>query len=337
MKVNIIYPGKRGSILETALAFHEIMDTLGIENQLVLSSDLERKEKVKVIYPEAKFFNFLSISGVSDLKKELSDSNAFFTMISPKLVPLYLSLKAKKMFYFHATYDYSFSKPSLNDIFLEKTSEFLMKRSNLVLATQYPLAWQLKFRLGIDAKVLPHPTYSQIRKGFFEESQHVELPFKDYFLSFGGLDRASKGNDVLLEAIKGTDIPLVLAGRGKADYSNSKNQVHLNRWVSDEELFWLVKNSKAVVLPYLTSSQFSGCLALAYRFGKPVIAPFSNSFQNYILDGKTGMFFEQGNPEDLRAKLEAFGRSTYTVKSISEHDAKISKQVGVAFAQLFSQ
>lgn len=334
MMVNIVYPGQRGSNLEAALAFHEISGSLGIENQLILSSDLARKGKAREIYPEAKFFNFLSISGVSDLKRELSGSPAFFTMVSPKLMPLYLSATGKKILYFHATYDYSFSRPSFKDAALEKMSEFLMKRSDLVLATQYPLAWQIRMRLGIKAEVLPHPSYSAIRKGFFEESQRVGLPFKDYFLSFGGLDRASKGNDVLLEAVKGTEIPIVLAGKANADHSGSKNIAHLNRWVSDAELFWLVENSRAVVLPYLTSSQFSGCLALAYRFGKPVVAPFCNSFQKYVEDGKTGVLFEQGNHHDLREKLREFDSWIHCSESSL---VKLEKRMDASCASKFQE
>jgi glycosyltransferase involved in cell wall biosynthesis len=258
-------------------------------------------------------------------------------MLSPKLVPLYMLLKSKKIFYFHATYDYSFSKPTLYDVVMEKVSEFLMYKSDLVLATQHPLAWQLRLRLGIDAKVLHHPTYHPIKKSFFDEEKSISLPFKDYFLYFGGIDRVSKGTDVLIEAVNGSDIPVVLAGRGKKDYSNSKNILHINRWVSDAELFYLVKNSKAVVLPYLVSSQFSGCLAVAYRFGKPVIAPFCNSFQNYIKPARTGLFFEQGNSMDLKEKLEEFDHYKFDSKYIHELDSSLSSRTLAELSKILAE
>ena len=77
-----------------------------------------------------------------------------------------------------------------------------------------------------------------------------------------------------------------MAGKSNKDY-NSDNIVHINRWVTDGELNHLIKNCEAVVLPYLVPSQFSGCLALAYHFGKPVIAPDSSAFAGLVdLNGK---------------------------------------------------
>ncbi|MFA5105520.1 MAG: hypothetical protein WC506_01030 [Candidatus Micrarchaeia archaeon] len=339
MKVSLVYPGKRGSALEAALALHEISKAAGIDSQLVFSSDLERREKASSVYPDAKFFDFTSFSGISALKRELEGTIPFFTMVSPKLVPLYLAVPGPKALYFHASYDYSFSRPTFRDSALESVTGFLMRRSSAVFATQYPLAWQARLRFGVRADVMPHPTYSLVRQDFFKESREVKLPVADYFLSFGELDRPLKGNGVLTEAVSGTGIPVVYVGRSGQALANQKNSVHLNRWVSDAELFWLVRHSKAVILPYLVSSQFSGCLALAYKLGRPVIAPFSNSFQNYVAEGESGVFFEQGNWNDLREKMLSFDSAKITEKSVLAYDRRLgeslAKQIGAKLKALF--
>jgi len=95
---------------------------------------------------------------------------------------------------------------------------------------------------------------------------------------------------------------MVIAGKRKPIVP-AKNIVHLNRWVPDSELHHLIKNCRCVVLPYLVSSQFSGCLALAFHFKKPVLAPFSPAFEKWIEEGKTGWLFSQGDWRDLAEKM----------------------------------
>ena len=302
MKVFFIYAGKSGSNLECALALHELAKSRGVESEVVLSEDNGRKEKVQGICPHAQFCNFFSPLQVAKLRGRLKGGVAFFTMISPKIAPLYFSLRSKKAFYFHATYDHSYDRMGLGAIALEMLQDALISGADASYATQHPLAWQIKFRLGKEAGVLPHPPYSPIKGEFFGEEKEVEGVPKDYFLGFGGLERFSKGTDVLLKAVEGTKLPLVLAGK-RENVRAGGNVVHINRWVEDEELYWLVKNCRAVVLPYLVSSQFSGCLALAFRFGKPVIAPLCPAFGELVEEGRTGWLFAQGDWESLREKM----------------------------------
>lgn len=326
MTFYFVYSGKRGSNLECALALYEIARSLKIDPQLILSSDNERAEKVKSLYPEARFVNFYSILEVLKLKKELDGQLAFFTMYSPKIIPLFLLLKSKKIFYFHATYDYSFSKKKISDYFSDFFQDILIKNSTATFATQWPLAWQICIRLGKEAEEFPHPPYSSIRKGFFDEETRVDLPFNDYFLTFGGLDRPSKGTEVLLKAIKGTNLNTIFAGKCK-QLPKDKNIVHLNRWVSDGELYYLIKNCKSVVLPYLVPSQFSGCLALAFYFRKPILAPFLPTFEHLIEEDKTGWFFSSGNPDSLRNKMEKIwtGRAQFDTHAIAAKEKEMNE------------
>jgi glycosyltransferase involved in cell wall biosynthesis len=324
MEIFFVYAGRKGSNLECALSLYGIAKSLGADAKLILSKDNDRAYKVSKLYPEAEFYDFMSIPELFRLKKRLESGVSLFTMVSPKMFPLFLSLKSKKIFYFHATYDYSFSTKGIND----RTNDFMHDRiisnSTLTVATQWPLAWQIRSRLGIEAEVLPHPPYSAIRKGFFSEDEPAKVPFKRFFLDFGGLDRFSKGTDVLLNAAKGAKFNTVLAGRAGKNFS-SKNVLHLDRWVDDGELHNLIKRSEAVVLPYLVSSQFSGCMALAFHFGIPVVAPFSSAFEGWIDEGKTGWFFSSGDFKDLRRVLDSVwsGKAKHSKAAIAKKEREM--------------
>lgn len=334
MKVFFIYAGKQGSNLECALSLHEIAKSAGIESEVVLSADNDRKEKVRGVYPQAQFCNFFSPMQVAKLRGKLNDGLAFFTMISPKMAPLYFSLRKKKAFYFHATYDHSFERQGVGSGALEMLQDALIRDASAVFATQHPLAWQIRFRLGRKVGVLAHPPYSPINEGFFAEEERVEGLPKGYFLDFGGIDRFSKGTDVLLEAVEGTSLPLVLAGKRETVRAGS-NVVHINRWVSDGELCFLVKNCKAVVLPYLVPSQFSGCLALAFRFKKPVVAPFSPAFEGLVEEGETGWLFSQGDAQSLREKMkQVWKKGAFSRKAIEKKEKEMAQRTGKCLQEI---
>lgn len=301
MAFHVIYSGTAGSGLESSLAIYEAAKKAGLSPALTLSSSNQRAALIKKHYPQASLGNFLSPLDVLSMREKIGSEPAFFAMYSPKMLPLYF-LVADRIFYFHATFDHSFSKSALSDAAWDAVHSLVIKTSARTYATQSPLAWSAQAKTGREVGTIPHPPFSLIRQGFFEGEKKVGLPFSDYFLCFGGIGRPSKGTQVLLKAVSGTSLPLVLAGRMGRDFGGA-NVCHLNRWVDDAELYWLIKNCRAVVLPYLVPSQFSACLSLAYVFGKPAIAPFCPAFEGWITEGKTGLFFSQGDAADLRAKL----------------------------------
>ena len=302
MTLFIVYAGRRGSNLECALALNTLAKGLGADTKLLLSADNERKAKVEDLYSEAEFHNFFSPMEAARLRKEMAGHTVLFTMYSPKMVPLFLSLRAKKLFYFHATYDHSFSRPGFGERVEDHTHDVLIRNSTLALATQHPLAWQIRARLDKKAEVLPHPSYASIKPEFFSEDEQARVDFRSFFLTFGGVDRPSKGVEVLLEAVKGTKLNTVVAG-SRAQINPAPNLTHMNRWLSDGEMHNLIKRSECVVLPYLVPSLFSGCLALSFHFRRPVLAPFSPAFEGLVEEDKTGWFFPSGDAESLREKM----------------------------------
>jgi glycosyltransferase involved in cell wall biosynthesis len=182
------------------------------------------------------------------------------------------------------------------------------------------------------------PAVCVIRKGFFQEDRHVDLPIEKFFLNFGGIDRFSKGTDVLLEAAKGAKFNTVLAGRAATNLS-TKNILHLDRWLDNGEMHNIIKRSQAVVLPYLVSSQFSGCMTLAFLFGRPVIAPFSPSFRDWVDEGKTGWFFSSGDADDLREVMERVwsGKAKFSKAAIAAKDKEMERRTGEKLKEILDK
>lgn len=94
-----------------------------------------------------------------------------------------------------------------------------------------------------------------------------------YILFFGSVDKY-KGVDLLIKAFESLEdsfgYKLVIAGKGIDYKSKSRNIIRLNRFIKDEEVADLFKNSSFVVYPYI-SATMSGVLSIAYYFRKRVL------------------------------------------------------------------
>lgn len=121
---------------------------------------------------------------------------------------------------------------------------------------------------------------------------------KNYFLFFGRIDKY-KGIDRLVEAFNNSAISnkLVIAGKGTLLpdtlrlINNNKNIIFINRFIEDEEMVYLYRNCKCVVLPYIEASQ-SGVLPIAYHFCKPVIISNLPGLLENVIENKTGLIFK---------------------------------------------
>ena len=134
-----------------------------------------------------------------------------------------------------------------------------------------------------------------------------------FYLFFGRIDEY-KGLARLLYAYGacGKNRPLVVAGSGTLSAEESKlaNETTgvavVNRFISDEEMVWLFEHCLCVCLPYTEASQ-SGVLAMAYRFGKPVIVSDLEGLTEFVNEGGTGLVFH--TEEELVAELDEIAMS----------------------------
>jgi glycosyltransferase involved in cell wall biosynthesis len=129
----------------------------------------------------------------------------------------------------------------------------------------------------------------------------------NYFLYFGRL-APEKGVDTLINAIKKTKSKLIIAGTGPyestlksiaLDYKN----INFVGFKSGKDLWDLIHNSRAVILPSEWYENAPISVLEAYAGGKPVIGANIGGIPEMLKHGDTGFIFESGNEDDLADKI----------------------------------
>jgi glycosyltransferase involved in cell wall biosynthesis len=138
-----------------------------------------------------------------------------------------------------------------------------------------------------------------------------------YALFVGRLSK-EKGISTLLQAWHFLqDIPLKLIGDGP-QMAAVQTSVHATRLRRIEvlgqrdraEVMALMKGARCLIFPSEWYEGFGLAIAEAFACGLPVIASRLGAMAEIVEDGRTGLHFSPGNPEDLAAKVEwAFSHS----------------------------
>lgn len=136
--------------------------------------------------------------------------------------------------------------------------------------------------------------------------------FGERFFFFVGLIRYYKGLHILLDAVQGTDYPVVIVGAGPIEEElkahahrlGLKNVVFLGA-LSEEDKVALLQLCYAVVFPsHLRSEAFGISLLEGAMYGKPMISSEIGTGTSYInVNGETGLVVPPGDPEAFRAAM----------------------------------
>ncbi|HVW08119.1 MAG TPA: glycosyltransferase [Bryobacteraceae bacterium] len=161
----------------------------------------------------------------------------------------------------------------------------------------------LLLRSGIDeSRVIYHP--NSIDPDAYEPCHEG-----DYALFTGRLSH-EKGIATLLEAIKGTRIPLRIAGTGpllkslEEQVANDGIQnITFEGHCTGDRLTALYRNAAFVVVPSEWYENAPMVILEAFAYGKPVIAARIGGIPEMIDEGQTGRLFMPGNALDLRYAL----------------------------------
>lgn len=134
-------------------------------------------------------------------------------------------------------------------------------------------------------------------------------------LLFFGRIEAYKGLRVLLDALdilnarSSEPVRLIIAGRG-SDLETQRSRIEANsaielidQFIPVEAIPRLFSRSAIVVLPYIDATQ-SGVAALAFAFGRPVIASATGALPEVVREGETGMLVPPGDATSLAGAIE---------------------------------
>ena len=159
--------------------------------------------------------------------------------------------------------------------------------------------------LGINENSYPaihQPTLEQVRDKYGEG-----------FFLFVGVFRYYKGLHILLDAIKGANYQVIIAGSGpvERDLKAQARALGLSNvifpgFISDQEKVALLQLSRAVVFPsYLRSEAFGMTLVEGAMMGKPLISTEVGTGTSHVnIDKETGLVVSPGSVKELRQAMD---------------------------------
>jgi starch synthase len=159
--------------------------------------------------------------------------------------------------------------------------------------------------------IVPHGAYDFYRTGeeaVVEEAGPPTVLFFGRIWEYKGLQYLIEAEPLISRQVP--DLRIVIAGCGEPFEKYEKMMVNRDRFVvhnyeiPDAKVASLFRQASIVALPYVEASQ-SGVMAIAYAFGKPVVASAVGGIPEAVEHGKSGYLVP---PRDVNSLAEAITR-----------------------------
>jgi rhamnosyl/mannosyltransferase len=159
--------------------------------------------------------------------------------------------------------------------------------------------------IGLDKNTYPMPSSDLIKQW--------QTQITGKFFLFVGMMRYYKGLHILLDAIKGTDLKVVILGSGPVEASLKEharkhgiNNVFFVGMLPDEDKVALLQLCYAVVFPsHIRSEAFGISLLEGAMFGKPMISSEIGTGTSYVnIHNETGLVVPPSNPVAFREAMQ---------------------------------
>lgn len=175
-----------------------------------------------------------------------------------------------------------------------------------------------------DSTVIYPPV--EIQKG---EGRSVKSESKSYFLAGGRLARA-KRIDLAIKACNQLKLPLKIFGADFAGYEEELKKMagettEFLGEVSEEKKAELFANCRAYIFP-AEEEDFGIAPVEAMAAGRPVIAYRSGGVMESVIEGKTGVFFNEPTVESLLQAIKSFDKLRINPADCRKQAEKFSKE-----------
>lgn len=356
MKVALVHDyikefGGAERVLET---FHEIYPNADVYTSVYLPKYLgPHKERFDKWHIKSSFFQYMPLNAklISlarfiaplmfyqfDLTKyDLVITSTTGTYTSPNF--LRIGKKTLHLCYCHTPPRYLYGYAVAND-----WTDNWFRRILLVLG-QIPM----HFLRILDFKFAQRPDYfisnsnevsSRINKFYRRDAITIYPPVEldhvvrgvkkqDFLLAGGRLSRA-KRIDLAIEACKKLNLKLKVFGKGfgniKDELSKISNKnIEFVGEVDDHEKMKLYAEARGYILP--ADNEDFGIVAVeSMASGTPVIAYRSGGLKESIIDGKTGLFFDELNVESVVNAIKKFNKMKFKSEDCINQAKKFGKE-----------
>lgn len=180
-------------------------------------------------------------------------------------------------------------------------------------------------------------TEERIRKFYRREAKVIYPPVNlpetyskkngEYYLAVGRLSR-EKRIDLAIEVCRKLKLPLKIVGTGTLENNLRRlagfSASFLGK-ISDEELSKVYEGAKALV--FTAEEEDFGIVPVeAMASGRPVIAIRQGGVRETVIDGKTGVFFDELTEESLEKAIEKFEKMKILPDDCRKQAEKFSKE-----------
>lgn len=173
-----------------------------------------------------------------------------------------------------------------------------------------------------NAKVIYPPVEFEVDK---------DIKRENYFVAGGRIARA-KHTDLIVKTFIKNGLPLKIFGKGFAGFEDeirelikNKKNIEFMGEVSDEEKNKLLAGAKGFVIAS-EDEDFGIAPVEAMMAGTPVISHRSGGPMETIIEGKTGMFFDEFSTESLQKAINKFQKTKFDNKYIASYAKKFRKE-----------
>lgn len=196
-----------------------------------------------------------------------------------------------------------------------------VKGVDYFMANSYEVKDRIKKYYGRDSTVV----WPAVDVSRFEIKQTAKT--KRYGFAIWGRHVPYKRFDLAIEACNRLKLPLTVVGTGP-ETENLKKIAGLTITFAgrapDEELTKIAQSAKAFIFPGEEDFGISPVEALAA--GTPVIAYHSGGAKDYVIEGKTGHFFNTQTVDSLVSALTEFEKMQFSTKQVAQSAHKFGAE-----------
>jgi glycosyltransferase involved in cell wall biosynthesis len=149
----------------------------------------------------------------------------------------------------------------------------------------------------------------------------------DYYLT-GGRLTAAKNFDLIIRTFNKLGMPLKIYGAGPLESplkNIAKANIEFLGKISDGEMEGLYQGAKAFILAQ-KDEDFGMTAVEAMSYGTPVIAYRGGGYLESVIEGKTGLFFNDLDVESLSSAVNKFGKVRFKPEDCMNQSKKFSKE-----------
>ena len=202
----------------------------------------------------------------------------------------------------------------------------------------YLQSWDVKTAKGVHHFIANSENVRQRIKRIYERDSVVIYPPADvekfslsmedggYFLAASALV-PYKRIDVAVEAFNQLGERLVIVGAGPEEKklkAIAKRNIEFIGWTGDDDLRNYYAGCRALIFP--GEEDFGIVPVEAMACGKPVIAFGKGGALETVVEGKTGLFFQELSPDSLAQKIGEFRDMHFDAQAIRNHSEKFGRR-----------